>query len=304
MRKDRALEQIHWATTRKRDLPQVLAFAFDHRIQLEAMADETGREREAITEFKRLCLDAALEVARERADCGILLDDRYGEDLLAHATGRLAWIGRPIELPGAIPLCFDGALDLGSRFREWPLAHCIKCLVFYHPDDPEELKARQEAQVLTLAEAARATRHELLLEVIASRSGRPCDPDTLARALRRFYELGVMPDWWKLPSPTSTAEWQAITAAIDGNDPHCRGVLLLGLEAPEPELLAAFALAARAPICKGFAIGRTIFGEPALAWFRQAITDGEATTMMATRYRRLVAAWDAAASERPATRVR
>ena len=298
LRKDRDLEQIHWATTRKGDLPQVLAFAFDHRSQFEAMADKAGRERCAITQFKRLCLDAVLEVASERPDCGILLDDRYGEDLLAEATGRLAWIGRPIELPGTIPLRFDDALDLGSRLREWPLAHCIKCLVFYHPDDPEDLRARQEASVLTLVEAARATRHELLLEVIASRSGLPCGPDTLARALRRFYALGARPDWWKLPSPTSAAEWQAITAAIDDNDPHCRGVLLLGLDAPEHELLAAFTLAAKASICKGFAIGRTIFGEPALAWFDQAITDHEATRTMASRYRRLIAAWDEVAADR------
>ena len=35
-----------------------------------------------------------------------------------------------------------------------------------------------------------------------------------------------------------------------------------GLDAPEAELKAAFARAARVPWCKGFAIGRTIFGKP------------------------------------------
>ena len=266
------------------------------------MADAAGADRTLITRFKGLCLDAALEVAATRPDCGILLDGRYGADLLARAGGRLAWIGRPIELPGAIPLDFDGTRDLGTHLREWPQAHCVKCLVFYHPDDPDELRAVQEARVLTLVEAARLTRHELLIEVIASRSNLPCGPETLARAFRRFYELGASPDWWKLPAPSSAAEWQAITAAIADNDPHCRGVLLLGLDAPEADLLAAFELAVRAPICKGFAIGRTIFGAPARAWFDGRIDDLEATATMAAGYRRLIAAWEDAASRRLVTR--
>ena len=42
--------------------------------------------------------------------------------------------------------------DIGSQLVEWPVDHCIKCLCFYHPDDPAELKAEQQA------EAARAVR--------------------------------------------------------------------------------------------------------------------------------------------------
>ena len=47
----------------------------------------------------------------------------------------------------------------------------------------------------------------------------------------------------------------------------------LGLDAPPDELEASFALAARQPVCKGFAIGRTIFGAPARAWMRGEIDD-------------------------------
>ena len=41
--------------------------------------------------------------------------------------------------------------------------------------------------------------------------------------------------------------WRAIEDAIRADDPWCRGVVLLGLEAPEDELDAAFALAAAKP---------------------------------------------------------
>lgn len=292
LRKDAQLEQVHWATNRKPDLPRVLAFAFDHRSQLEELADRAGVGREHIPHFKGLALQAAFRVGEGRPDFGILLDGRYGQDLLDQATARIPWIGRPIEQPGSVPLRFDGAYDLGTTFREWPTQHCVKCLVFYHPDDPEALRLEQEGHVLALFEAARKTGHELLLEVIPSRSAAPVDERTLARALARFYELGVYPDWWKLPDPGSQAAWGAVADVIARHDPYCRGVMLLGLDAPEAELERAFALAARQPVCKGFAVGRTIFGKPAEAWFKGEIEDDEAVERMAGSYARLIGLWE------------
>jgi 5-dehydro-2-deoxygluconokinase len=169
--------------------------------------------------------------------------------------------------------------------------------VFYHPDDPAALKEEQEAQVLRLFDAARQTGHELLLEVIPSRSAAPVDDMTLARALDRFYALGVFPDWWKLPDPGSQRAWDAIAATTLRHDPYCRGVLLLGLDAPRAELEASFALAARQPICKGFAVGRTIFGAPARAWMQGEIDDDTAIARMARTYASLIEAWERARPE-------
>jgi 5-dehydro-2-deoxygluconokinase len=293
LRKDAALNQLHWATTRTRDWPQVLAMAFDHRSQLEDLADRCGAGRERLPVFKQLALRAAGGAARGRPDFGILLDDRLGQDALDEATGWDIWIGRPIEWPGSIPLRFEGGHDVGITLREWPVAHTVKCLIFYHPDDPEPLRAEQEAQALRLFEACRATSHELLLEIISSRSAAPVDERTFGRALDRFYQLGIYPDWWKLPDPGSEAAWAAIARSIEAHDRHCRGVLLLGLESAEAELAEAFARAARQTICRGFAVGRTIFAGPAEAWLAGGIDDDEAVRRMAASYGRLIAAWEA-----------
>jgi len=293
LRKDAKLEQVHWATTRTKHWPQVLAMAFDHRAQLEAMADAAGVSHEHIPFFKQLALEAARRAAGGRPDFGILLDGRFGQDALDAATGDGCWIGRPVELPGSVPIRFEGSADVGCTLREWPVAHTVKCLIFYHPDDPEPLRREQEEQALRLFDACRRTFHELLLEIIPSRSEAPVDERTLARALRRFYELGIYPDWWKLPDPGSDPAWQAVSEVIERHDPHCRGVLLLGLDAPEAELEAAFARAKRQSICKGFAIGRTIFGAPAAAWMRGKIDNDEAVRRMAASYGRLIAAWEA-----------
>ena len=147
----------------------------------------------------------------------------------------------------------------------------------------------QAERLQALYRACVATRHELLLEVIP-RKGSAVDSTTVARSLERIYDLGVFPDWWKLPPPDG-AGWDAIEAVIDARDPHCRGVLLLGLEAPLAQLERDFAAAAGRRFAKGFAVGRSVFGAPAGAWFAGEIDDAEAVARMASAQRQLIETW-------------
>ena len=58
------------------------------------------------------------------------------------------------------------------------------------------------------------------------------------------------------------------------------------------ELQQSFAAAARYDLVKGFAVGRTIFGNAARAWLAGTITDQEAVDEMAGKYRDLCEVWD------------
>ena len=130
-----------------------------------------GAPRERISAFKLLAVEAAAKVAAGRPGYGMLLDGKYGREALFRAVDHDFWIGRPVEEPGSRPLDFEFGGSLGAKLQEWPIAHTIKCLCFYHPDDPPELKARQERELLRLADAARTLRRELLIEIIASKNG-------------------------------------------------------------------------------------------------------------------------------------
>jgi 5-dehydro-2-deoxygluconokinase len=112
--------------------------------------------------------------------------------------------------------------------------------------------------------------------------------------IAHLYGLGIHPDWWKLEAQPSAAAWRAIGRTIENTDPLCRGVLLLGLDAPEAELAATMRLAAAEPSVRGFAIGRTIFGDAARRWLAGEIADEAAIADMADRFARLAAAWQAA----------
>ncbi|MBZ0229317.1 MAG: 5-dehydro-2-deoxygluconokinase [Bauldia sp.] len=292
LRHDEAINHIHWATTRRPQPETLMALAIDHRVQLEATADRIGAPRERIAAFKRLAVAAAAEVAGDEPGCGVLLDDTYGREASYDAARLPLWIGRPVELPGSRPLRFEFTQDIGNRLAEWPVTHTVKCLAFFHPDDDEALRREQTEKLRTLYEAARANGLELLVEIIASRAG-PVDDETTGRVLDALYRAGIRPDWWKLEPQPSANAWRAIGEVIAGNDPWCRGVVLLGLEAPEKELVAAFALCADAPIVKGFAVGRTIFADAAEKWLAGRIDDQAAVADMAERFGRLTRAWQA-----------
>lgn len=291
LREDERLNQLHWGSTRQGDWPNVLAFAFDHRSQLQALCDDPVR----ISTFKTLCADVAIEaIARHpNRQIGVLCDHRLGQEALFAMVEHPLWIASPIELPSSRPLRFEGGASLATTLKEWPKQSVVKCLCMTHPDDDDALWKEQSNALLELFRVTRSLGLELLLEFIPP-AEMASDHRTIARSMEMTYALGIFPDWWKLPAPDADrwdAEWAEWERVIEQNDPHCRGVVLLGLAAPQSEVKASLTRASERLLCKGFAVGRTIFGDAAKGWFGGTLTDTEAKDMMAKSFDDLIAAW-------------
>jgi 5-dehydro-2-deoxygluconokinase len=142
----------------------------------------------------------------------------------------------------------------------------------------------------------RRNRLELLVELVPSKVA-PVDGAGLARLIRRLCDLGIHPDWWTLEPATAPADWAAACAAIGARDPRVRGVPVLGLGLDEARLAQAFAAAARQPLAKGFAVGRTIRAGAGADWFAGRLDDAGAVERMAARFAARCALRDAAAGE-------
>jgi 5-dehydro-2-deoxygluconokinase len=318
---DPLLAHLHRVTASRPAWPELNVMAFDHRSQFEAMAREAGAPLSRLPVLKSLLLRAAEQVESQHGlhgRIGVLIDGRWGADALCAATGRGWWVGRPVEQPGSRPLAFDGTRSIGTALIEWPREQVVKCLVAYHPDDEATLRVAQEERVQELWQATRASGHELLLEVIppttpvrpevavptalryrreGSRaqgfdtSARTGEGDAVVlRAIKRFYNLGLKPEWWKL-APMHAASWAALAALIAERDAHCRGVVLLGLNQPMERLIDGFAAAATHPIVRGFMVGRTIWGEASREWLAGTIDDAALIERVASRFGQLVLAW-------------
>jgi 5-dehydro-2-deoxygluconokinase len=296
---DATLTRLHRVTAPRTAHPEVLAFAFDHRNQFFELAQWVGADEARLPKLKRLFVEAVAETESAlglAGKVGVLIDDRYGQDALNAATGRGWWIGRPVEVYGSNPVEFDRGRSLGSHLISWPREHIVKCLVRYHPDDSVENRLEQEAQARALYEAVQVSGNELLLEIVPPPE-LPHEPDTVLRALKRFYNLGIHPEWWKL-QPMTAEQWRGIDALIAERDSYCRGVVLLGLNTTVSRLAIGFREARESRTCRGFAVGRTIFMEPSRQWLAGKIDDETLKRRIRAMYEALIRAWrDARAPE-------
>ncbi len=285
------LNHLHRATTRR--APEELhALAIDHRWQLEKVADEVGAERERLRLLKDLLGRAFWRVAQTDPGAGVLLDDVYGERALENLTGSGTWIARAVEVAGSRPVEFLGGANVADVIRRWPEEHVVKCNVYCHPEDDQKTKDLQERRVVQLFDACVRNDRRLLLEV-QSTPGVRYDEGSVAALLARFYELGVRPDWWKLaPSPDPNV-WKSIGDVIRESDPYCAGVLVLGQALEEQKLVESFAAASSEPLCRGFAVGRSIYGVAVQRWLAGEIGDEELVDTVAANYERMIALWRA-----------
>jgi 5-dehydro-2-deoxygluconokinase len=293
---DPALNRLHQVSVPRKIWQPLYIFAFDHRGQLVELAQQAGRDLKAIPELKQLFVRAIERVEADlrekgvQGDVGLLADERFGQDALNTATGRGWWIARPVELQGSRPLAFEHGRSIGSNLIKWPQEQIIKCLVQFHPDDEPELRLEQEAQLKGLYEAAQVSGHELLLEVIPPKNHTSDQPDVLYRAIKRLYNIGIYPNWWKIESQPE-AVWEKLDELITERDPYCHGVVLLGLNAPVEELAEGFRHASASKTCRGFAVGRTIFQEPSRAWLADEIDDEALVNRVQSTFEFLIKSW-------------
>ena len=296
---DPVLQRLHRVCVPRKAWKQLFVFAFDHRWQLLELAQKGGQDPARIAAIKQLFIQAVERVEgklREQgveADVGILADQRFGQDALNAATGRGWWVARPVEVQGSRPLAFEHGRSIGSNLIAWPQEQIIKCLVQFHPDDEPLLRLEQEAQLKALYQAAQTSGHELLLEVVPPKDHPSTYPDVLYRSLKRLYNLGIYPAWWKIEAQTAE-QWRKLDELIEERDPYCRGVVLLGLNAPADSLAEGFQQASQSRTCRGFAVGRTIFQEPSRAWMAGEIDDETLIQQVQQTFEQLIQAWRSA----------
>ena len=286
---DEWLNHLHRATTR--NSPEELrVLAIDHRWQLEEAADALGADRGRLRDLKVLLGQAFRRVGEGDDAVGVLVDDVYGDRALEALTGSGAWIARAVEVARSRPVEFVGGPNVAATLRTWPQEHVVKCNLYMHPQDDPEVKELQEKRVLKLFDACLRNDRWLLLEIQAPQGMRYAE-DSVAELLARFYEVGVRADWWKLPPNPDRGVWQRIGDVVRERDPYCAGLLVLGQALEGEKLAESFAAASSESLCRGFAIGRSIYGEVARRWLADEMGDEELISSVATNYERMISLW-------------
>ena len=299
---DAQLRHLHGVTTPHQSYDELVALAFDHRLQLSDLCHQAGVSLAQIPELKKQLVAAAAQIEAKfnlAGRFGILCDDQYGQEALYEAQNHDWWIGRPLELPTSNPLVFEAGRAMPLHVRSWPRNHVIKVLAFYNPDDDITACIEHEQQLQLAQHTVQSTGHEWLLEIIPPKqiTDKAKREAAIYRTVLRFYNIGLKPNWWKIEG-LSQAMWLKISALVSKRDPHCRGAVILGLNEPLDVLAQHFKAVADIPLVKGFMVGRSLFYAPAEQWLNGQINDDQMKQAVVDNFATLYQAWRSTRIER------
>ena len=271
----------------------VYMMAIDHRWQWVQWCDERRIDHARIREVKRLAADAFLLARRDSNDVldfGVLLVDLvFGPEAFARARAGGATAGTPAERAGVFPLEWTDTFD-----KALPGAFA-KVLVRHREDLPPDVVEAQLTMLEDLQQWSSAKGKPLVLEVLVTgatedaafeREGRP---RLLADYIRRAYARKIVPDYWKIEGVPDADAMRIVDAAIlEREGPR---QLILGKGAGLETVGRWFESARGAASAAGFAIGRTVYWEPACEYLLGRAAADDAVHRMAANYLAVIELW-------------
>jgi myo-inositol catabolism protein IolC len=283
---------------------------FDHRGSFQTkmfgwQSPLSDAQTAEIAGAKRVIYDgflAALSAGVPREKAGILVDEQFGAAILRDATAEGIITACPAEKSGQAEFDFEYGEDFASHIERFDPTFC-KVLVRYNPDGDRALNKGQAARLKRLSEflAARG-RSRFMFELLVPPEKVQLDrlkgsretydlelrPRLMVEAMQELRDSGVEPDLWKLEGLARREDCERVVAAArSGGRPNV-GCIVLGRGADERQVRQWLEIAATVPGYVGFAIGRTVFWDPLVAWRSKQATRDETVAEIARRYRQFV----------------
>ena len=280
---------------------------FDHRSSFQGKmfgwkAPLSDAQTAEIAGAKQVVYDgflAALANGVPKEKAGILVDEQFGAAILRDATSRNIATACPAEKSGQDEFDFEYGEDFASHIEKIDPTFC-KVLVRYNPGSDRALNKRPAARLRRLSDflAARG-RSRFLFEMLVPPEKAQLDqldgdkkaydrelrPHLMVQAISELQDSGVEPDLWKVEGLERREDCERIVAAARAGGRRNVGCIVLGRGADNEKVREWLETAAAVPGFVGFAIGRTVFWDPLVAWRGKQMTREQAVAEIARRYR-------------------
>ena len=264
-------------------------------------ADQTAQ----IATAKQIIYDgflAAVSGGVPKDKAGILVDEQFGAAILRDAAAQGYTTACPAEKSGQAEFDFEYGENFAQHIDAFNPTFC-KVLVRYNPEGDPALNRRQAARLQRLSHYLHGTgRTRFMFELLV-----PAEPTQLERlaankksydlhlrptlmvqAIEQLQDAGVEPDVWKIEGLDRRDHCVRIVAAARRGGRDHVGCIILGRGENEQKVRDWLSTAADVPGFIGFAVGRTIFWDPLVAWRATSITRDGAVAEVARRYRQFV----------------
>jgi 5-dehydro-2-deoxygluconokinase len=246
-------------------------------------------------------------VAQDRA--GILVDEQFGAAILRDAGQKGYITCVPAEKSGQDEFDFEYGEAFAQHIEMFHPTFC-KVLVRYNPEGETILNQRQVARLRQLSEYLHQTNRKYMFELLV-----PATPEQLQQvggdrrrydlehrpmlmvgAIMALQEAGVEPDVWKIEGLDRRQDCVQVADAARRQGRDEVGCIVLGRGEDVAHVYTWLTTAAGVPGFIGFAVGRTTFWEPLVAWREEKITRDAAVAEIARRYGQWVDVFEKARS--------
>ena len=279
---------------------------FDHRGSFETKmfgweGPLTAEQTAQIAGAKQVIYDgfkAAVKAGVPREKAGILVDEQFGAAILRDAAARGYTIACPAEKSGQDEFDFEYGEDFAAHIEAFHPTFC-KVLVRYNPEGDRALNQRLAARLKRLSDFLAANkRSRFMFELLVPAEKAQLDkfkgntkaydlelrPHLMVEAIRELQDSGVDPDVWKVEGLDRREDCGAIVAAARAGGRDQVGCIILGRGEDHAKVRHWLATAAKSPGFIGFAVGRTDFWDPLVAWRMKKATREQAVAVIAARY--------------------
>jgi myo-inositol catabolism protein IolC len=291
--------------------------AFDHRgsftkrfgIEGAPSAEETER----IADGKHLILEglqAALARDADPSVTGALVDEQFGGPTRVPEEVKESGLklAMPVEKSGQEEFEFEYGDDFGAHIERFD-PDFSKVLVRYNPDGDADMNRRQAERLTRLSEWLHENDRKYLFELLvpaeddqlasvdgdSDRYDAELRPELMIGAIAELQESGVEPDIWKIEGVDERADCERIAAQCRSGGRDGVVCVVLGRGADDAKVDHWLRQGAPVEGYVGFAIGRSIWGEP-LQGFIDGGSREDAAGRIADNYLRFVGVYDSAAA--------
>ena len=279
---------------------------FDHRSSFEAgLLDIRGRqadpqEVEQLAGYKRVIYEGFLEALEKgvpRETAAILVDQKYGEELLADANKRGITTCTSVEKSGQPEFDFEYGENFGQRLQDASPTFA-KALVRYNPDGDANANENQRRRLKILSDYAHSSGYKFMFELLVPATesqlesvGRDLHaydlnlrPELTEGAIAELQQAAVEPDVWKLEGMDDPEAARSVVAQARAGGRDSVGVIILGRGEDENRVHDWLTIGAQTEGVIGFAVGRTVFWKPLVDYKDGAISRAEAVSRIAGTY--------------------
>jgi 5-dehydro-2-deoxygluconokinase len=245
---------------------------------------------------------AALAAGAPAEKAAILVDEQFGAAILRDAKAKGITTACPAEESGQEEFEFEYGEDFQRHIEAFDPTFC-KVLVRYNAEGDRALNQRQAERLRRLSDyLARADRSRFMFELLVPAEKAQLErlkgdraaydlevrPHLMVEAIRELQAAGVEPDLWKIEGLGRREDCQEIVATARAGGRNHVGCIVLGRGADDSKVREWLSVAAKVPGFVGFAVGRTVFWDPLVAWHAGKATRDEAAARIAGRYREFV----------------